>query len=156
MSIIAPVRVDRRFSRSARIDSDMGRSEAIEGYVLQPSVRQAFTAMAQSVQLGRQGAFSWTGPYGGGKSSTALVLGALLSAPGAARSAAEAALGPETTDVIAKSFGRTRRGWGVIALSGRRSAIAEDLRAALSLSKDADVMPRSRHGRRKKDQTVSS
>lgn len=140
MSAAATIRVDRRFARSARVDSDMGQADAIDGYVLQPSVRQAFAAMAQSVEQGRQGAFSWTGPYGGGKSSAALVLGAVLGGAAAARSAAEAVLDAETADVIARSFGRTRRGWEVVALSGRRSAIADDLRAALGLGKNADLM----------------
>lgn len=140
MSAVASVRVDRRFARSARVDSDMGRVEAIEGYVLQPSVGQAFASMAQSVEQRRQGAFSWTGPYGGGKSSAALVLGAVLGRAGVVRSAAESVLGEETTKLIAKGFCRSDRGWEVIALSGRRAAISDDLRAALRLSNGDDVV----------------
>jgi hypothetical protein len=140
MTAAAAVRVDRRFARSARIDSDMGHVEAIDGYVLQPSVGQAFAAMAQAVAQRRQGAFSWTGPYGGGKSSAALVLGAVLGPAGPARTAAEAVLGAELTDLLAGSFRRSRKGWDVVALSGRRTAIALDLRAALSLADNADLV----------------
>ena len=140
MNVNGAVRLDRRFARSARVDSDMGRADAIDGYVLQPSVRQAFEAMAQAVQQGRQGAFCWTGPYGGGKSSAALVLGAVLGRAPEARSAAEVVLGAETKDVIVDGFGRTQLGWDVIALSGRRSAIADDLRVALALPEGADVL----------------
>jgi hypothetical protein len=118
----------------------MGRLEAIDGYVLQPSVRQAFTVMAQAVAQRRQGAFSWTGPYGGGKSSTALVLGAALGGAGPARDAADALLEPETRDEIAAAFQRSQAGWRVVALSGRRAPIADDLRRALSLPDSADIV----------------
>lgn len=139
MSRTTAVWVDRRFARSARVETDMGRPEAIEGYVLQPSVRQAFTVMAQAVAQRRHGAFSWTGPYGGGKSSTALVLGAALGAAGSARHAVDALLGPETCAQFAAAFHRTRAGWRVVALSGRRAAIADDLRRALELPEGADI-----------------
>lgn len=140
MSVAGGIRLDRRFARSARVDSDMGRADAIDGYILQPSVRHAFAAMAQSVAQRHQGAFSWTGPYGAGKSSAALVLGAVLGAPSAARSAAEAVLGGETIDLIVRSFRRSSKGWRVVALSGRRAAIADDLRAALAIDEHADLV----------------
>ena len=143
MKVVAPARVDRRFARSARVDADMGRVEAIDGYVLQPSVAQAFASMAESVARRSQGAFSWTGPYGGGKSSAALVLGAALGPAGPARSAAEAALGVEAADLLSRGLSRTVRGWSVVALSGRRAPIADDLRAALGLDAGADVVAAS-------------
>lgn len=139
MSRATAVRVDRRFARSARVETDMGRPEAIDGYVLQPSVRQAFTVMAQAVAQRRQGAFSWTGPYGGGKSSTALVLGAALGGAGPARDAADDLFGPETCDELATAFRRSQAGWRVVALSGRRAPIADDLRRAFSLLDGADI-----------------
>ncbi|USU07221.1 hypothetical protein NF700_00605 (plasmid) [Sphingomonadaceae bacterium OTU29MARTA1] len=139
MSLATVVKVDRRFARSARVETDMGRPEAIEGYVLQTSVRQAFTTMAQAVAQRRQGAFSWTGPYGGGKSSTALVLGAALGGAGPARDAADALLGPETCNELVAAFRRSQAGWRVVALSGRRASIADDLRRSLSLPDSADI-----------------
>ena len=69
MKLAETVGVSRRFARSARVDADVGKAEALDGYVLQPSVRQAFITLAQSFKQVRQGAFTWTGPYGGGKSS---------------------------------------------------------------------------------------
>jgi hypothetical protein len=139
MTITKRVRVERRFTRSARVDADMGSAEAIEGYVVQASVRHAFTTMAQSVQARRHGAFSWTGPYGGGKSSAALVLGAALGPAGSARAAADALLGRETVDLLRGAFRRSRKGWKVVALSGRRASIVDDLRSAMGLSQEADL-----------------
>jgi len=133
MTAAAPVRVERRFARSARIDTDLGSVNALEGYVLQPSVGQAFAAMAQSVEQRRQGAFSWTGPYGGGKSSAALLLGAALGPAGLARAKAEMVLGAPATQQLAGAFKRGRKGWAVVGLSGRRAAVADDLRTALKL-----------------------
>jgi hypothetical protein len=145
MKCRAQVRVERRFARSARVDTDMGRVEAIRGYVLQPSVRHAFAAMAQAIGQRRHGAFSWTGPYGGGKSSAALVLGAVLGGPGQVRSTAEAILDAETVRVLAANFRRGRKGWDVVALSGRRAAIADELRSALKLAKGADLVQEIAH-----------
>lgn len=140
MNALSPIRVERRFVRSARIDSDLGKTDAIDGYVLQPSVRSAFVAMAQAIGQAGQGAFSWTGPYGGGKSSAALVLAALLGAKGKARSAAEALLDGDTLAAIRRGFGQSRKGWRVIGLSGRRAPIADDLRAALGIGPTDDIL----------------
>lgn len=140
MNAIAPVRVERRFARSARVDSDIGRPEAIEGYVLQPSVRAAFSAMAHAIETSGQGAFSWTGPYGGGKSSAALILAALLGPKGKSRNAAEALVDADTLGKLRVGFGPTRKGWKVVGLSGRRASIADDLRGALALSDNSDLV----------------
>ncbi|SFO57834.1 hypothetical protein SAMN03159463_02336 [Mesorhizobium sp. NFR06] len=136
----AAVQVDRRFARSARVDADMGKPDAIKGYVLQPSVSQAYSTMADAVAQRRQGAFSWTGPYGGGKSSAALVLGAALGPVGSARKAADALLGAQTRKLLETGFHRSRAGWRVVALSGRRADIGDDLRRHLSIEKEADLV----------------
>ncbi len=138
MTAVGGISVGRRFTRSARIDSDLNDLDAIEGFVLQPSVRGAFETMALANFKGRQSAFTWTGPYGGGKSSAALVFAQLLSGNGPLHDAAVAVSGKKLADGLGSAFGRSAKGWRVVALSGRRGAMAEDLRGALGLEEGED------------------
>ena len=73
------VRIARRFLRSVRIDSDYGDAGALEGFVCPQSSADVLTTMARHVAETGQGAFTWTGPYGSGKSSLAVALAALLN-----------------------------------------------------------------------------
>ena len=68
-SLSARVRVSRRFQKAVRVDSDFGDVQALEGYVCPPSATQILKHMAAQIADTSQGAFTWTGPYGGGKSS---------------------------------------------------------------------------------------
>lgn len=133
MKLAETVGVSRRFARSARVDADIGKAEALDGYVLQPSVRQAFITLAQSFQQAGQGAFTWTGPYGGGKSSAALVLAGLLGKSPAAQASAVALFDNDALEIVGACLPRTKRGWRVVALSGRRAALAEDIAQAFDL-----------------------
>ena len=73
------VEIDRRFARSARIDADLNGTPPLVGYVMQASVAKALTTLADSQIESHQGAFTWTGPYGGGKSSAALLVANLIA-----------------------------------------------------------------------------
>jgi DNA helicase TIP49 (TBP-interacting protein) len=68
------VQINTRFVRSIRIDADYGRTDALEGFVLQPSALSALEVMARHINESQQRAFTWTGPYGSGKSSLALAV----------------------------------------------------------------------------------
>lgn len=74
------VRIARHYRRSVRIDTDVGRTDALEGYVLTDTACEALSVMSRQVAGSNQRAFTWTGPYGGGKSSLAVVLAAAVSA----------------------------------------------------------------------------
>ena len=77
-----------------------------------------------------QGAFTWTGPYGGGKSSLALALASYSLGRGAAYKEAKQLLGdvPEVADV----FGRAPKDWLCVPVSGRRGNPVADLREAVA------------------------
>ena len=77
-SLADVVHVARRFRKSVRVDSDLSEASALEGYVCPPSGVHILRHMAAQVAETGQGAFTWTGPYGGGKSSLALLLASLL------------------------------------------------------------------------------
>ena len=95
MALADRVHVARRFQRAVRIDLDFRAPEALNGFICPPSSAEVLKTMARHVSEGGQGAFTWTGPYGSGKSSLAVALGALLNGNAALRQPAEIALGEE-------------------------------------------------------------
>src|SRR5215207_10092203 len=75
------VTISRQFLRSVRIDTDVGREDALSGYICQGTASSLLESMARQIAETRQRAFTWTGPYGGGKSSLALMLCSLVGGP---------------------------------------------------------------------------
>lgn len=123
------VSVAPRYQRSVRIDADFGHADPLYGYVLQGSARDALATTLRLAANG-QGAFTWTGPYGGGKSSLALALASYSLGRGPAFKEAKRLLGdvPEVADL----FGRAPKDWLCVPLSGRRGDPVGDLREALA------------------------
>ena len=72
------VEISRQFLRSIQIDDDFGREDALSGYVCQGTARSLLESMSEQILETKQRAFTWTGPYGGGKSSLALMLCSLV------------------------------------------------------------------------------
>ncbi len=122
------VHIGRRFARSARLDADLKGTPPLVGYVLQASTGKALEYLAACQIDTQQGAFTWTGPYGGGKSSTALLVGNLVGGSHANRQIARELAGAELTAAFAKAFPKPGRPWMVIPLTGSRS----DLRNAIT------------------------
>ncbi|HNV71422.1 MAG TPA: ATP-binding protein, partial [Candidatus Ozemobacteraceae bacterium] len=114
------VSIARRFQRSIRIDTDLHEPKALDGYVATKSSIDVLLAMARHVKEQSQGAFTWTGPYGSGKSSLVVVLGSLLSGTAAMRKAAVEAVGRENAEEIWKSFPVNSGGWQIIPIVGRK------------------------------------
>lgn len=142
------VEISRRFLRSVRIDSDYGRMDAIEGFVLQPSARIALEIVAKHLLETQQRAFTWTGPYGGGKSSLALLLASLVSPDKRLRQAARAAAQFEKGSLILRAFEATDdKSWTVLPIVGKRANVAEEITARL------DTLPyrRKKHAKARRD-----
>lgn len=142
MSALADmVSLDRRFSRSARLESDLGGTPPLSGYVMQASVAKALAAMADAQAETGQGAFTWTGPYGGGKSSAALLVASLVSGADEQRDLAARIAGTELTAAFDRAFPRGGSGWRTVAVTGSRislrSAVAAAGSAALGWSEHA-------------------
>ena len=75
------VGVARRFTRSVRLDTDLGKAAALEGFICTQSAIDALLLMARHRNVTGHAAFTWTGPYGSGKSSLAIALAAILADP---------------------------------------------------------------------------
>ena len=96
MPLAERVTVSRRFQRAIRIDTDLDDPAALEGFVCPQSSAMVLKAMAQHLAESGQGAFTWTGPYGSGKSSLAVAFSALVGPDAITRQEAASAIGGET------------------------------------------------------------
>ena len=129
-SLATHVHVERRFARSARVDTDLAGSPALTGYVLQPSARRVLDTLARSVSEGQQYAFTWTGPYGSGKSCAALLLASLVAGSREARTSARRIVGDGLVALLSRAFPARKRGWDVLPLTGRRTDLHRELATA--------------------------
>jgi len=126
------VQLRQQFLRSVRIDADYGRSDALDGFVLQPSAHTAIETLAKHINETQQRAFTWTGPYGGGKSSLALALCSLVSSEKKIQESAKAVLGLHRGDPIVQAFNASpQNGWAVLPIVGKRASVEHEVAIAI-------------------------
>ena len=126
------VYVARRFQRSVRVDTDLGTTAALNGFVCHGSSKSALETMARLMVETEQRAFTWTGPYGGGKSSLALALCASIDGNPKRRKHARSLLGHPPD--LHRAFPVGKEGWLVVPLVGRRGDPIENLREAIAVA----------------------
>ncbi|QEW20376.1 hypothetical protein LA6_002574 [Marinibacterium anthonyi] len=132
-----PITITPRFRRSVRIDSDFASTAAIDGFYCPPSFQAAITFMAAHIADTEQGAFTWTGPYGGGKSSLALALACLFGAPKPIREQAASLFGDAVTAALKAALPHFPARWSVLPLVTERRSISAQLAEHLGLPTDA-------------------
>ena len=125
------VYISRQFMRSVRLDTDIGREDALTGYVCQRTARYLLENMAEQILNTKQRAFTWTGPYGGGKSSLALMLCSLVGKTTSLRTKAKEILDLPKSSPILECFAAEQDGWEVIPIVGSRTGIHETLVAKI-------------------------
>ena len=125
MALAERVAVTRRFQRAIRIDLDLGSADALEGYVCPQSSAEVLQTMARHIAEDSHGAFTWTGPYGSGKSSLAIALSALLNGKPSLRESAALSLGEETASVVWRALPPHTKGWRILPVVGRRDRPAQ-------------------------------
>ena len=125
------IEISRKFLRSIQIDDDFGREDALSGYVCQGTARSLLESMAQQLIETKQRAFTWTGPYGGGKSSLALMLCSLVGQNQKLRDRAKTILSLPADSLIYKAFDSKGAGWTVLPVVGKRSSVCDQIIAAL-------------------------
>lgn len=134
MLLADKITISRQFLRSIRIDLDWGSEAALQGFVCQTSAQHVIESMCQQFSVTRQAAFTWTGPYGGGKSSLALTFASLLGGDAKLRALATDVLGEKVVEPLKKplNIGPRKEQWVVVPVVGRRADpladIAETLR----------------------------
>ena len=125
------VNIGRRFQRSIKIDSDYNDLNALEGFVCPKSSVDVLQAVAHHVSDTGHGAFTWTGPYGSGKSSLVVAMSALLGGEDEFRSKAEAAIGRNAADAILEALPPKSKGWQVLPVVGKRASAVDIIGRAI-------------------------
>lgn len=126
------VHIARQFLRSIRIDTDLDDPKALEGFICPRTSAEVLLSMANHVEKTGQGAFTWTGPYGSGKSSLLVALSALLSGDNKLRQyASNKVFTKETANSIWKAMPTEKKGWRVVPVVGRREEPVQVIGEAL-------------------------
>jgi hypothetical protein len=73
------VTIGAGFKRSINLEKDRSDLTVLDHYVCPPSSENVLLSMCEHISTSGQSAFTWTGPYGSGKSSLAVFLSALSS-----------------------------------------------------------------------------
>lgn len=128
-----PVIITPRFRRSVRLDTDFASATAIDGFHCPASFQAAISFMAAHVADTEQGAFTWTGPYGGGKSSLAVALACLFGAPKAIHEQAASLFGETVVNALKSALPYFPSRWDVLPLVTERRSIAVQLAELLDL-----------------------
>ena len=131
MALADRIRIARRFQRAIRIDSDLGDPAALDGFICPRSSAEVLETMARHVAENGQGAFTWTGPYGSGKSSLVVALSAALNGDKKLSRNAESVLGQKTASLIWEALPPRTRGWRILPVVGRRDRPAQVIGEAI-------------------------
>lgn len=128
------VRISRHYQRSIRVDADLGRLDALAGYVCHSTATAILENMARQLTETNQRSFTWTGPFGGGKSSLAVALASAVHPDKALRAHARNALKLGSMPSFDKAF-PARKGWLIVPVVGKRGSVVAELSAALRKAK---------------------
>ena len=120
MALSNRVRIARRFLKSIRIDSDFGDAASLEGFVCPQSSADILLTMARHVSETGQGAYTWTGPYGSGKSSLVIALSALLNGNAGLQREAAKVFGQKLTKTVQDALPTGTKGWRILPVVARR------------------------------------
>jgi hypothetical protein len=131
MSLAERVRVAPRFQRSIRIDTDLDDPHALEGFMCPQSAAEVLLNMGRHVAQTGHAAFTWTGPYGSGKSSLVVALNAVLNGDLRRRSRAAEIVGKKAVTALWKLLPPQSRGWRMLPVVGRRASPIETIGDAL-------------------------
>ena len=131
MSLLDRVRVAPRFQRAIRIDTDFDDPRALEGFICPASAAEVLLGMGRHVAQTGHAAFTWTGPYGSGKSSLVVALNALLSGDVRSRTRAADVVGKKPSTALWKLLPPQSRGWRMLPVVGRRGSPVETIGGAL-------------------------
>ncbi len=137
------VQISRQYQRSIRVDADIGRADALAGYICHATAASVVDGMCKQLSGTNQRCFTWTGPFGGGKSSLAVALASALHPDRNLRTKAREALRLDSRPVFDMAF-PVRKGWLIVPAVGRRGSVVAELHAALRRAQGKSVDGRSK------------
>ena len=135
------VSIARQFQRSIHLDADYGKSDSLKGYVCQGTAKSVLENTARQILDTNQRAFTWTGPYGGGKSSLALGLCSLVHPNLEIRELAISTLGLERNSLVLNAFDSPESGdsgWLVMPIVGKRGSVVQSIFNAFKKAKNIE------------------
>lgn len=106
------------YQKSVRLTDDIKNSDALGGYVCLETAKKLLFTMSQQIIHSNQRAFTWTGPFGSGKSSLALALANLLGNEEYNKNIADLSL----VEGFQEAFPKGKKGWLVVPVVGSRSS----------------------------------
>lgn len=146
------VKLTRQFQRAVRLDTDYGTVEALLGYICQGTARNVLEATARHIVHSTQRAFTWTGPFGGGKSSLAVALCSLVAPDKAVRQTAFDVLSLASKDGadVSVAFSATEDGWLVLPVVGFRGSVVDAISGCLDDRANSSIIRRTKSGSRQR------
>lgn len=123
------INISSQFLRSVNLESDYGRLDSLDNYILQTSTRNLLNTLSHHIVNSQQRAFTITGPYGGGKSSLALLLASLVSCEDKLRKKAKKLIGPNEN--IIKTGFKASKGWLVLPVVGRKDSVENGIKKVI-------------------------
>jgi hypothetical protein len=124
------VHVSRHYQRSIRIDIDLGRPDALDGYICHGTATAVLSSMTKQLLESNQRAFTWTGPFGGGKSSLAVAFASALGSDKHLRAKARNILKLEDIPSFDQAL-PCRKGWLTVPIVGKRASVVSELAKGL-------------------------
>jgi hypothetical protein len=112
-----PITISPRYKSSTRIDADRSAFKAfVDDYILHGTALNTLDTLSRDFSGSSQRAYTITGPYGSGKSTSALYLASLLSENKAERAYAQTKLTKADSNFsdFPKRFSLKKKGWKVI------------------------------------------
>lgn len=137
------VQISRQYQRSIRVDADIGRADALSGYICHATAAAVVDGMAKQLSNTNQRCFTWTGPFGGGKSSLAVALASALHPNKTLRAKAREILHLDTKPDFDAAF-PVRKGWLLVPAVGRRGSVIAALHASLRHAQGRNIDGRSK------------
>ena len=123
--------INTRYQRSARIDTDW-KNDVVSGYVLHGTARRVIKRIAEQISDSKkpQKSFTITGPYGGGKSSLALIIANLVSLDTETQKQTLKIFTDKEEQRLLKNAFSSSKGWVTIRVVGSRTNPIESIYAA--------------------------
>lgn len=137
------VQISRQYQRSIRVDADIGRADALNGYICHATAAAVVNGMCRQISDTNQRCFTWTGPFGGGKSSLAVALASAVHPDKILRAKARDALSLGSGRSFDTAF-PVDKGWLIVPTVGRRGSVVTELHGALRRAQSRTVDGRSK------------
>lgn len=134
MPLDKKVRISNEFIRSINLVDDQDNEEILKNLILTHSSEKALLSLLEHSSTGKQSSFTWTGPYGSGKSVLALFL-AYLSNPDNKCHDKELSKIVSISDEAKLFFSKKRK---IIPVIGSSKTIVQCLGEKLKCDCDAD------------------